>query len=64
MPHLRLTNGKSLFIIYRDIEIRPICAKEGATMDNKLFARILCIVLAGVMVLGLVAMVIPMLTGA
>ena len=33
-------------------------------MDNKLFARILCIVLAGVMVLGLVAMVIPMLIGA
>ena len=37
--------------------------KGGSTMDNKLFARILCIVLAGVMVLGLVAMVIPMLTG-
>ena len=29
----------------------------------KLFARILCIVLAAVMVLGLVGMVIPMLVG-
>jgi hypothetical protein len=29
----------------------------------KLFARILCIVLAAVMVLGLVGMVIPMLLG-
>jgi preprotein translocase subunit Sss1 len=32
-------------------------------MDNKLLVRILCIVLAGVMVLGLVGMVIPMLVG-
>ena len=30
---------------------------------NKLFARILCIVLAAVMVLALVGMVIPMLIG-
>lgn len=32
-------------------------------MNNKLFAKILCIVLAAVMVLGLVGMVIPMLIG-
>ena len=32
-------------------------------MNNKLFARILCIVLAAVMVIGVVAMVIPMLVG-
>ena len=32
-------------------------------MNNKLFARIMCIVLAAVMVIGVVAMVIPMLVG-
>ena len=37
--------------------------KEGSAMDNKMFARILCIVLASVMVFGLVAMVVPMLIG-
>ncbi len=32
-------------------------------MNNKLFVRIMCIVLASVLVLGLVAMVVPMLIG-
>ena len=43
-----------------DYDIAYCLAKEGAVM-NKKFARIVCIVLASVLVLSLVAMVIPML---
>ena len=43
-----------------DYDILYCLAKEGAVM-NKKFTRIVCIVLASVLVLSLVAMVIPML---
>lgn len=43
-----------------DYDIPYCLAKEGAVM-NKKFTRIVCIVLASVLVLSLVAMVIPML---
>ena len=42
------------------LKIRFFQQREGAKMDKK-FARIMAIVLAGVMVLGIIAMVIPAL---
>ena len=51
-----------MFIIYYNVKKQPVLAREGTVM-NKKFARILCIILAAVMVFALVAMVIPMLVG-
>ena len=51
-----------MFIIYYNVEKKPILAREGTEM-NKNFVRVLCLVLAALMVLALVAMAIPMLVG-
>ncbi len=58
-----LVDKGEIFVYYIiTLKKQPVLAREGTAM-NKKFARILCIILAAVMVFALVGMVIPMLVG-